>query len=294
MKRIAISVALALFAGLMMATAASAQNTVSITSSFNSTDVPAGSYVWFNSNLRPSNLSPNSTTVITVTNATLNIAGTIYPIPNGQVTYDSDPNATFVPVSVYDPATNTWKSHVSVSTTANVFMTGLPIQFPAGLAGGQSPVIFTATFGSSTGVVTGTFQWGAAVYTQMPTDLNQLGVILLDNSGGPLAGTPFNYRQFLIPGARGNGDGVYTGDFSPIGQFTTLPGATPPPPSPTPTPLVTPSGTPPVTPSPTPNTVPEPATIVLFGSGILGLGGAAARRLFGRKNKHAVSDEDSE
>lgn len=53
-------------------------------------------------------------------------------------------------------------------------------------------------------------------------------------------------------------------------------------PTPTPTPTVTPTPTPTVTPTPTPEPVPEPMTILLFGTGLAGIG-LAARRKFGKK-----------
>ncbi|HEY0461556.1 MAG TPA: PEP-CTERM sorting domain-containing protein [Pyrinomonadaceae bacterium] len=52
-------------------------------------------------------------------------------------------------------------------------------------------------------------------------------------------------------------------------------------PTPTPTPTVTP--TPTITPTPPPEPVPEPMTILLFGTGLAGIG-LAARRKFGKKS----------
>jgi len=363
MKRIAISVTLALFTGLLVTAAASAQNTVSIQSNFNGTPIPAGSYVWFNSHLTPTGVAPSGTTIITVTNASLNINGTVYPLPNATITYDGNPPAPFVPSTTYNAATNTWETRVPPNTTGDVFMTGFPIHFPAGLPGGQNPVTFTATFGSNVAGVGGSFQWGAAVYTQMPTDLNQLGVTVTEG-GGLHAGVPTNYKQFVIGGARGGGGANYTGSWSATGHFTTHPGT----PTPTPTPgqitvqevpctagttgnlrsvqfigdrtgltfqidgatvvpdaqgfvtvtigqhawaalkngviiasgqfflldcaIATPTPTPFVTPTP-PTPTPEPATIILLGSGLLGLGGAAARRFF-RDKKGKGTDDQSE
>lgn len=64
----------------------------------------------------------------------------------------------------------------------------------------------------------------------------------------------------------------------------TPPGETP---TPTPTPM-TPTPTPPMTPTPTPpEPVPEPMTILLFGTGLAGIG-VAARKRFGKKDKTEI------
>ena len=69
----------------------------------------------------------------------------------------------------------------------------------------------------------------------------------------------------------------------------TLPGGMTPTPTPTmtPTPTVTPTPTPTMTPTVTPTPpapVPEPMTLILFGTGLAGIG-AAARRKFGRREE---------
>ena len=73
---------------------------------------------------------------------------------------------------------------------------------------------------------------------------------------------------------------------SPTGTNTPGPTSTPTPSTPTPTPTATPTSTPTITPTPEP--VPEPMTILLFGTGLAGIGVTARRRL--RKNEKA---EDS-
>jgi hypothetical protein len=282
---------LAVFVALMLSVAALAQSdhqTVSIQSNFNGTAIPAGSYVWFNSQLTPSNIDPNGGNIF-VSNASLNIAGTVYPLPNAIISYEPNPPAPSLPSTTYDAGSNTWITRIPGPPQAS-FMTGYPIQFPVGLAGGQNPVTFTATFSTSFLHVSGSFQWAAAVYTQMPSDLNQLGVQVVE--GQFHAGTPVNYRQFVIGGARGGGGSDFTGSSSATGHFDIVQGGFQ---TPTPTPTVTPNSTPTppfVTPTP-PVPTPEPGTIVLFGTGLLGLGSAAARLFFGGRKKGIETDDQT-
>jgi hypothetical protein len=65
---------------------------------------------------------------------------------------------------------------------------------------------------------------------------------------------------------------------TPTGSPTPTPTNTPTP-TPTPTPTVTPTPTPTPTLTPTPEPVPEPMTVLLFGTGLAGVGIAARRRL---------------
>lgn len=70
---------------------------------------------------------------------------------------------------------------------------------------------------------------------------------------------------------------------TPTPTIPTTQTPTPTTPTPTATPTVTP--TPPITPTPTPpEPVPEPVTILLFGTGLAGIG-IAARKKFGKKEK---------
>ena len=78
---------------------------------------------------------------------------------------------------------------------------------------------------------------------------------------------------------------------TPTGSPTPTPTPTPTE-TPTPTPTPTPTETPTMTPTPTPPTepVPEPMTILLFGSGLAGIG-LAARRKFGRREDEEEGEE---
>jgi len=64
------------------------------------------------------------------------------------------------------------------------------------------------------------WQWAAAAYKQFNTDLGALGVKPTDDPHGSSfqnsdhAGTPENYKQFVVGGARGGGGSNFTGSYS--------------------------------------------------------------------------------
>ena len=80
-------------------------------------------------------------------------------------------------------------------------------------------------------------------------------------------------------------------DRTPTPTPSETPGMTPTPtPTPTPTETPTPTPTPTMTPTPPPEPIPEPMTILLFGTGLAGVG-LAARRRFGKKRKQEESED---
>lgn len=84
-----------------------------------------------------------------------------------------------------------------------------------------------------------TWQWAAAVYTQFGTNYNMLGVKPVDDNSRSQyknfdpAGTPENFKQFVIAGARGDGTtlvGNYTAPTVPspcLLKSTSLKGSAP-------------------------------------------------------------------
>jgi hypothetical protein len=94
----------------------------------------------------------------------------------------------------------------------------------SGLPGGIKDVIWQATFSSNTSGLTVNWQWGAAVYTNFSTKYNDLGVKPVDDNkaskykNSDHAGTPEDFKAYVIGGARGGGGSNFTGSYSATGS----------------------------------------------------------------------------
>jgi hypothetical protein len=202
----------------------------SIASNFNGTAIPGGDFIWFNSHLNASGVSNGAT--ITFTNQTITLGANgkygTFQIPDGQVIYTSS-----VTTATTTFTGGMWVTKVPLGTGGNVFLAGLALKVPAGgFPGGINPTTWTGDFHTSSGVTGLSWQWGAAVYTKFgtngsfPADYNSLGVLPTDNSDH--AGTPENFKSFVIGGARGGGGSNFTGSWSGTGHCTPGPGPSAP------------------------------------------------------------------
>jgi hypothetical protein len=131
---------------------------------------------------------------------------------------------------IFDPAATTatttfsggmWVTRVPSSGLAgNTFLSALAYQVPGNLPGGINPVTWSGTISSDTPGVSVQWKWAAAVYTSFSSNYNALGVKPVDDNkasqykNSDHAGTPENFKSFVIGGARGGGGSNYTGSLS--------------------------------------------------------------------------------
>src|SRR6516225_9090408 len=116
---------------------------------------------------------------------------------------------------------NTWTTTVPISGSDEIFLTGLALLVPSGLPGGGISPNLCGIFSASVPGIHVQWQWGAAVYTCFPPDLNMLNVKpthqnACNVNNGDHAGTPENpaYRQCVTGGATGGGGSNFTGSNS--------------------------------------------------------------------------------
>jgi hypothetical protein len=206
--------------------------TSAITSNFNGTAIAAGDYVWFNAVLKVNGLGSAPATIFaTHASITFTANGHVYQlaVPDSQITFSSSitlATTEFTKLSAEIGSPFGWKTELPASGLAgNDLLAGLTFAVPAsGLPGGIKDVIWQATFSSNTSGLTVNWQWGAAVYTNFSTKYNDLGVKPVDDNkaskykNSDHAGTPEDFKAYVIGGARGGGGSNFTGSYSATGS----------------------------------------------------------------------------
>jgi hypothetical protein len=189
-------------------------------SNFNGTVIPAGDTIWFSGVVKMNGLPSSGSGTIGLTGGTIQFSanGTNYNLatPNGRIVFVP---GTTTATTTFDTATNTWVTTMPPHFSGNAFLAGFALTVPAGgLPGGINPVTWSATFTSDTPGVSINFQWAAAVYTSFSTNFNALGVKATDDNhltpNSDAAGSPENFKSFVVGGARGGGGGNVTGSLS--------------------------------------------------------------------------------
>jgi hypothetical protein len=205
--------------------------TSTITGNFNGTAIAAGDYVWFTGVLSVKGLGSSAATVF-ASHSTISFSanGTNYTIKVPSSTIRFSPSTTLA-TTKYTQLYPTflgigWNTQLQVSGLAgNDLMTAVKFAVPAsGLPGGIHDVTFTATFSSYTPGLTVNWQWAAAAYSAFSNGNNLLGVKPVDDNkasnykNSDHAGTPENYKQYVVGGATGGGGSNYTGSYSGTGS----------------------------------------------------------------------------
>jgi hypothetical protein len=196
----------------------------SIRSNFNGTPIPAGDYVWFNSVLAVHGLDPQAQTAINFVPMpiTFSAQGSPFVIPVPAATIQFIPNLA---LATTDFVAGAWSTSVPTSGLAGkVFLDGVAFLVPAaGLPGGINDVTWSGMFFSCTPGLTIQWQWAAAVYQNagfLDPGYEGLNVKPVDDNKASVyknsdhAGTPENFRDFVIGGARGGGGSNFTGSYS--------------------------------------------------------------------------------
>ena len=238
MKKV-IAVALLMTAAL--APVARAQDyyecTNTISSNFNGTVLGGGTYLWFNSVLNVKGLPSNSPVTVFVSHAnvtfTANSQTYNLKVPNSSITFSpSTTLATTDFTQLSPPFLGTgWDTLLQSSGLAgNDLSQGLTFRVPSGgLPGGIKNVTWQVTFSSYTAGLSVNWQWAAADYTAWSTNYNALGVKPVDDNqasqykNSDHAGTPENFKSYVVGGATGGGGSNYTGSYSGTGSCSLTP-----------------------------------------------------------------------
>jgi hypothetical protein len=195
-----------------------------ITANFNSFPLEAGDLVWFSSVMKLK--SPTSLTVPLALHVTGQEVLLVLPngtrvglgLPNTDLVFD--PSAQTA-TTAFDPTANKWVTIVPARFSDDVFLSGLAFRIPTGGLPGNIRVTWSGTVSSSTSFSI-EWRWAAAVYpgNHFSMDYNSLGVKPVHSTSldayhyGDMAGTPENFKTFVIAGATGGGGSNFTGGYS--------------------------------------------------------------------------------
>jgi len=211
--------------------------TSTITGNFNGTAIAAGDYVWFSGVLKVKGLPSSTPTTVYATHSYISFTANGHPhnikVPNSVITFSpSTSTATTSYTPLIPPGLGTgWNTSLQSSGLAgNDLSSAVSFAVPAGgLPGGIKNVSWTTEFSSFSTGLTINWQWAAAVYTSFATDDNALGVKPVDDNKASIyknsdhAGTPENYKSYVIGGATGGGGANYTGSLSATGSCALSP-----------------------------------------------------------------------
>lgn len=184
--------------------------TSTINANFNGTAVPAGSTLWFTSVFK---LQGTNAANLTMNNSVVTVNGVPYYGPDATV--NVSPNNTQASVDY----TGALSGYTSTSFSGNSFLSAVEVPLFSDLQGGIKNVSWSANFYSDVPNVKVQWQWAAAAYTQLG-DYDTNGIKASDDphatayGNSDHAGTPENFKTYVIGGGTGGGGSNYTGSYS--------------------------------------------------------------------------------
>ncbi|HEV2390694.1 MAG TPA: hypothetical protein VGS04_08225, partial [Nitrososphaerales archaeon] len=242
---------MALAATIPAASAQTGPGCTSITSDFNGTSIAEGNWIWFNAHIDLKSPASDGLTVY-FTQQTITFSWGSVAVPDGEIVYSSSVSSASTTYYAGGTGPNPpadgsdyWYTLVPVSQGGDIFISGLAYKVTQPAGTNYNPVAWSGCFsvsGSTSCAFSLQWQWGAAVYTTFASPApgtNNLGVTSTQ-ANGLQSGTPTNYEQYVIGGARGGGGANYTGSWSGTASVSTTCycsnnscSTTPPPPPPT-------------------------------------------------------------
>ncbi|MEP7375513.1 MAG: Ig-like domain-containing protein, partial [Chitinophagaceae bacterium] len=207
-------------------------------SNFSGTAIPAGRYIWFNSSFDPGPLPAGTDPVtVTINNGVISFTANNVPytlsVPNAHIRFDA--TATSASTQFIN---NVWETVVPRAYTSDIFMSGLSYLVPVNFPGNYMNVKWTADISLDKPGISLGWRWGAAVYTSFAGNAGVNVKPINGSTQNPYAntdraGTPENYKSFVVDGAKGTGGTNYTGSFTIVNTATCTGGGNTIPPSPT-------------------------------------------------------------
>jgi hypothetical protein len=185
---------------------------------FNNFAINQGNYIWFTSVLKADHLGSTAVT-ITFTNQTIT-SPNFGPLSVPDATVTFDPNVNFATTTFGPGGVSMTTVPSNPTLKGDTFFSALSFPVPANLSGSIRPVTWSGVISVDTPGVKVNWKWGAAVYTNFSTFYNLLGVKPVDDKvqnpylNADHAGTPENFKPFVIGGATGGGGHSYTGSLS--------------------------------------------------------------------------------
>lgn len=187
-----------------------------LSSNFNGTPINEGRYIWFTSNIKINNSSSlTQPFALALKSSSINFSvnGMTYNqvVPAAQINFSDTATSS----STFWNGTF-WNTTIPLSQKSNseIFLTGFAIQVPpGGFPGGLNPINWNSLFITNAPAnISIQYKWAAAVYSNFPIDYSDAAVVPLKSSTH--AGTPSNFKNYVIGGARGGGGSNYTGSWS--------------------------------------------------------------------------------